>query len=133
MTMKRREFLGNSAAAVAAFTLLPGGSYGKNRRLSANDRVNIATIGCGGRGRANLVALASQNHVAMCDVDWSLVDSRFADIANQVANAQKRAADATDPAAKERALQQVRDWEALQAQIPQATRYTDFREMLSKH
>ena len=47
-------------------------------------------------GRANLQALASQNIVALCDVDWSFVDSRFADIPKQIENAQKRAQEATD-------------------------------------
>ena len=77
--LPRRDFLKTSAAAAAAFTILPSGSYGRTRRISANDRVNIATIGCGGMGRANLQALSSQNLVAMCDVDWSYVDNRFAE------------------------------------------------------
>jgi predicted dehydrogenase len=126
--LDRREFIGTAAA----FTLLPSGSYGKQRRISANDRVNVATVGCGGMGRANMVALANMNLVAMCDVDWGYVDARFADIPNQIANAQKRATEATDPAQKDKALQQVKDWQALQAQIPKSTRYTDYREMLAK-
>jgi predicted dehydrogenase len=130
--LPRRDFLSTGAAAAAAFTLLPSGSYGRTRKISANDKVNIATIGCGGMGRANLQALAGMNHVAMCDVDWAYVDSRFADIPNQIASATRRAADATDPTQKERALQQARDWQALQAQIPKSQRFTDYREMLDK-
>ena len=99
-TLPRRDFMRNVGAAAAAFTLLPSGSYGKQRRISANDKVNVATVGCGGMGRANLVALANMNLVAMCDVDWNYVDSRFADISNQIANANKRANEATDPAQK---------------------------------
>src|SRR5689334_24509011 len=114
-TLDRREFLGTAGAA-AAFTLLPGSGYAKQRRLSANERVNVAFVGCGGMGRANLQALSSQNVVALCDVDWNYVDARFADIANQITNANKRATDATDPAEKDKALQQVKDWQALQAQ-----------------
>src|SRR5690349_4133225 len=123
-TVPRRTFLTTGATAAAAFIILPSGSYGKNRRISANDRVNIATIGCGGMGRANLMALSTMNHVAMCDVDWSYVDTRFADIDNQIANANKRAQEATDAPQRDRALQQVKDWQALQAQIPKAARYT---------
>src|SRR5687767_14929256 len=77
--LPRREFLKTGAAATATFLILPSGLYGKQRRISPNGRVNIATIGCGGMGRANMVALASMNHVALCDVDWNFVDSRFAD------------------------------------------------------
>ena len=90
-TLPRRDFMRNAAATAAALTLLPSGSYGKQRRLSPNDRVNVAFVGCGGMGRANLQALSSQNVVALCDVDWNYVDSRFADIDNQVAAANKRA------------------------------------------
>jgi predicted dehydrogenase len=132
-TLPRRDFMRSAAATAAAFTILPGGSFGKTRRISANDRVNIAAIGVGGMGRANLHALSSQNIVALCDVDWSYVDARYADIPNQVAAAQKRAADAADPAQKERALQQVKDWNALTTQLPKARRYDDYRVMLEKH
>ena len=131
-TLPRREFIRTAAAATAAFTLLPTGSYGKSRHGSANDRVNIAVVGCGGMGRANLMALSSQNLVAMCDVDWGFVDSRFADIAKQLEQAQQRAAQAPDAAAKATAQQQVTAWQELQAQIPKSTRYTDYRQMLSK-
>jgi predicted dehydrogenase len=130
--LPRRDFMRNAAATAAALTLLPSGSYGKQRRISANDKVNVATVGCGGMGRANLVALANMNLVAMCDVDWNYVDSRFADIDNQIVAANKRATEATDPAQKDKALQQVKDWQALQAQIPKSARYTDYREMLAK-
>jgi len=47
------------------------------RHIAPSDRVNIATVGGGGWGASNLTALSSQNLVAMCDVDWAFVDSRF--------------------------------------------------------
>jgi predicted dehydrogenase len=132
-SLPRRDFMRSAAATAAAFTILPGDAFGKTRRISANDRVNIAAIGVGGMGRANLHALSSQNIVALCDVDWNYVDTRFGDIPNQVATAQKRAADAADPVQKERALQQVKDWNALTTQLPKARRYDDYRVMLEKH
>jgi predicted dehydrogenase len=130
--LPRRDFMRGAAAATAAFTFLPGLSHGRQRRISANDKVNIAAVGVGGRGRSVMQAMSSQNLVAMCDVDWAYVDNRFADITTQIENATKRANDATDAAQKERALQQVTTWQALQAQIPKSKRYTDFREMLDK-
>ncbi len=131
--LHRRTFLKTAASTAAAFTLLPSGSYGKTRKISANSRVNVAGIGIGGMGRANLQALSSQNIVALCDVDWNYVDTRYADIPNQIANAQKRAGEATDPVAKQRALDQVRDWNALTPQVAKAKRYDDYRVMLEKH
>ena len=62
-SMTRRRFLGASAT-VAAFTLLPRQGLG-----GGNDKLNIAGIGVGGMGAANLQALESQNIVALCDVD----------------------------------------------------------------
>jgi predicted dehydrogenase len=39
-------------------------------RISPNDKANIVFIGIGNYGAVNLVELASQNIVAVCDVDW---------------------------------------------------------------
>jgi hypothetical protein len=57
----------------------------------ANDRVNVAAVGVGGMGRANLQALSSQNIVALCDVDWNYVDTRFADIPSRSSRPAARA------------------------------------------
>ena len=132
MKLPRRQFMRNAAAATAALAFLPRGAQARPRKIAPSDRVNIAFVGVGGMGRANLQALSSQNIVALCDVDWSFVDSRFADISKQIENAQKRAQEATDAPARERALQQVKDWQELQPKLPKAARYTDYREMLAK-
>ena len=131
--LPRREFLRNAGATAAAFTLLSSGSYGKSKKISANDRVNIAAVGVGGMGRANLQALSSQNIVALCDVDWGYVDNRFADIPNQMAQAQQRSQDAAStPEQKARAAEQLKGWQQLQPQLPKAKRYDDYRQMLEK-
>jgi predicted dehydrogenase len=132
MKLPRRQFMRNAAAATTALTLLPRGAQARPRKLAPSDRVNIAAVGVGGMGRANLQALSSQNIVALCDVDWSYVDSRFADIPTQIENTQKRAQEATDDSARERALQQVKEWQELQPKLPKAARFTDYREMLAK-
>ena len=36
---------------------------------SANEKLNVALIGCGGRGAANLAGVRGENVVALCDVD----------------------------------------------------------------
>src|SRR6478735_5646582 len=130
--LPRREFMRNAAAATAAFTFLPRDVFGKSKRRAPSDRVNIAAVGVGGMGRANLQALSSQNIVALCDVDWSFADSRFADIPKQLEQAQQRLAQATDDSQKQRAQAVIDGWLMLQPQLPKAKRYTDFREMLDK-
>ena len=102
----RRQFLHTAAAAGAALSLLPRQSFSRTRKIAPSDRVNIAAVGIGGMGRANLHALSSQNIVALCDVDWSYVDTRFGDIPNQIAGAQKRAQEAADPVQREGVLRQ---------------------------
>jgi len=132
-SLPRRDFLRAAGATAAAFTIVPGHVLGKSRRIAPSDRVNIATVGVGGMGRANLQALSSQNLVAMCDVDWAFADSRFADIPKQMEQANQRIQDASATAEqKQRAQEQLKGWQGLQAQIPKTRRYTDYREMLDR-
>jgi len=62
-TLNRRRFL---AAGAAAGTLAMAPAIVSAR--SPNEKLNIAIIGCGGRGGANLKSVESQNIVALCDV-----------------------------------------------------------------
>jgi hypothetical protein len=130
--LPRRDFLRHAGAAAAAFTILPSGSYGKTRKISANSRVNVATIGVGGMGRANLHALSSQNIVALCDVDWSYVDRRFAEIPAAIDQAKQRLAQATDDVQRGRQQTQIDGWLELQPKLPKAKRFDDYRVMLEK-
>jgi len=90
----RRDFLGTSTAAAASW-VLPSAGPGAPRRLSPNEKLNIAGIGIGGMGGHNLRQMETENIVALCDVDL-----------NYAANTLKR--------------------------YPQASVYTDYREMLEK-
>ena len=65
-SLSRRQFLGTSASAVAAFHIVPSHVLGKNPPSS---KLNLAFVGCGGRARANIRSLQSENVVALCDVD----------------------------------------------------------------
>ncbi|MGD8786890.1 MAG: Gfo/Idh/MocA family oxidoreductase [Phycisphaerales bacterium] len=74
--ISRRQFMGG-AAAVAAFTIVPRYVLGANGRSSANEKLNIAGIGVGGRGANDLEAVESENIVALCDVDWDRAKGTF--------------------------------------------------------
>src|SRR5688572_33421258 len=68
--ISRRSFLktASAASAVASFpAILRSQPAGVAR--SPNDRLNIALIGVGGRGRAAITDLKNENYVAFCDVD----------------------------------------------------------------
>jgi len=65
-SLNRRQFLASTAAAAGAATLgFPSILRGQN----LNNKLNIAVIACGGRGRANLDGVKNENIVALCDVD----------------------------------------------------------------
>jgi predicted dehydrogenase len=66
----RRAFH-KSAAVVAASLAAPGIVRGRN----LNDKLNIAMIGSGGRGAANMTGVSSENIVVLCDVNAKAVDA----------------------------------------------------------
>lgn len=69
--MKRRSFIKKSAAAGAAFTIVPSFVLGKNH-IAPSDTLYIGAIGVGGRGGgvvSELFATGKVKFVAMCDVD----------------------------------------------------------------
>jgi predicted dehydrogenase len=62
--LSRRQFVGRAAVAGAVLAGAP--AFVSCR--AASEKLNLAIIGCGGRGAANLSAVASENIVALCDV-----------------------------------------------------------------
>ncbi|MGE5294340.1 MAG: Gfo/Idh/MocA family protein, partial [Solirubrobacterales bacterium] len=66
--LSRRDFMG-TAAAVAAFTIVPRHVLGGAGNTAPSDKLNIAGIGIGGRGEGDLDECRSENIVALCDVD----------------------------------------------------------------
>ncbi len=68
--MSRRGFLaGGTSAAVAAPAIIRG--------QLLNDKLDVAIIGCGGRGGANLqeIAACGENIVALCDVNQNNLEA----------------------------------------------------------
>jgi predicted dehydrogenase len=67
-SVTRRQFLYYSALA-AAGTALTGCAAPRPRRISANEKLNIAGVGVGGKGSSDLRCCSSENIVALCDVN----------------------------------------------------------------
>ena len=67
--LNRREMLRNSAlAGIGVWTA--GRGSARAGAPSPNEKLNVAAIGCGGQGAADLGAVAAtENIVALCDVD----------------------------------------------------------------
>lgn len=69
--LSRRSFLQTGALASAGFMIVPRHVLGKGF-TAPSDRLNIAAIGCGGKGDVNInlsYNKGSDNIVALCDVD----------------------------------------------------------------
>jgi hypothetical protein len=66
-TLSRREFLGASAFATAAFTIVPRHVLGGPGYVAPGDKLNLACLG--GKGRSDVAAVSTENIAALCDVD----------------------------------------------------------------
>jgi hypothetical protein len=73
----RRLFLSRSSAALASVIVLPGHVLGLRGATPPSERLNIAAIGIGGQGGADLDNLKSENIVALVDVDQRRGQSSF--------------------------------------------------------
>lgn len=75
----RRTFIratASAAATGASLMIVPRHVLGQGL-TPPSDTVNIATVGIGGRGAQVTQNLMSQNIVAVCDVDFALLESRL--------------------------------------------------------
>lgn len=69
--LTRRQFLKAASLAAAATHLLP--CPASPRPLSPNDKLNLGVIGTANRARQNIAALESENIVALCDIDDTML------------------------------------------------------------
>lgn len=160
--VSRRNFMRTAATAAAtgaSVMIVPRHVLGQGM-TPPSDIVNIASIGVSGRGASITQAVMSQNIVAMCDVDFGLLDNRLAAWRNQAfpitgptppstGGGQGAGAAAAPPQPTWQnfgtsKLQQAADakWKPqpqaetlrrfITEQVPRMARYRDYREMLEK-
>lgn len=77
LNFSRRSFIGTAAVAAAGFTIVPRHAVAGLGHIPPSDKLNIAGIGIGGKGKVNLKNMPGQNIVALCDVDWDYADPVF--------------------------------------------------------
>src|SRR5436309_7876132 len=147
MGISRRKFVKNVSVAGAGLAVVPRNVLGKGF-AAPSDTLNVAVVGVGGQGRANMINLASQNIVAMCDVDWDYADESLGRLDADVASRRKRL-DATPqnpildalgkplpmltPLERDRSIAQINGMLRLKNEhLPRAKRYADYREMLER-
>jgi predicted dehydrogenase len=79
LPINRRSFLTAAGSTAATFTILKAGSA---RTYAANEKLNIASIGAGGQASGDIRSVASENIVALCDVDWGRAAGTFKQFPN---------------------------------------------------
>ena len=72
----RRKFVYYSALAGGAVLVPWSASAARARFKSPNEKLNIAVIGAGGKGSSDTDHCATDNIVALCDVDENTLKSR---------------------------------------------------------
>jgi predicted dehydrogenase len=150
----RRRFLSTVGMATAGFTIVPRHVLGRGFQ-APSDRLDIAVVGVGGRGRQVMTNMASQNLVAMCDVDWGYADQGFAGLPKEIGTLEERIAanvfEVRTPASarnegappvitfrqmtpveRARAIALVGRQKVIVEAAPKATRHQDFRRMLDE-
>jgi predicted dehydrogenase len=136
--LSRRSFIRNAAVTGAAVSIVPRHVLGRGF-TPPSDLLNIAAVGVGGMGRSNLINLASQNIVALCDVDWAYTDKNLSRLDTDASNLQQHI-DHPDATGKAAAPQMNDKAKARLANIlhlkndliPKAKRYSDYRKMLDQ-
>jgi len=145
--ISRRQFVGHVAATSAGIAIVPRHVLGRGQ-TAPSDRFNVAAVGVGGQGRSNLVNLATENVVAVCDVDWEYANKGFAGLDGNIASDQARLdRDAAGqprvdgqgkpepkltPLERERMAATIDRMKQLKDKLPRAARYDDFRQMLDR-
>jgi hypothetical protein len=150
----RRKFVTDIGLAAAGFAIVPRHVLGRGFE-APSDTLNVASVGVGGMGRSNMINLASQNIVAICDVDWEYANKGFAQLEQDIASLQKRIEDNViefrppasarnqgdapvqkrplTPLERSRMTAQVEGMQRVKDQhLPRVKRYQDYREMLDK-
>ena len=145
--MSRRSFVTKVAATGAGFAIVPREVLGRGF-TAPSDRLNVACVGVGGQGRENLINLATQNVVALCDVDWDYAGKALDRLGDDMASTQKRLDATPDNPVKDsdgkplpmltalersRAATRIENMGRLKNEhAPRAKRYQDYREMLDR-
>jgi predicted dehydrogenase len=90
--MKRRNFIKGASTALAGGVFLSPSILSASTRIAANDKINIAIIGCNGMGWANvnsLLKIADVDLIGICDVDNNAIQKRLLDYAKLRSNKPK--------------------------------------------
>lgn len=138
--ISRRGFLTKAVTSGAALAVVPRHVLGRGF-TPPSDTFNVAGVGVGGMGSVNLTNLASQNIVALCDVDWGYAGKGLNRLDADITKLQARL-DQPDPEPhpgeppvefdRVKANERLDNMIKLKERVPEAKRYQDYRQMLER-
>ena len=130
--ISRRNFLAGTAIAATGLMIVPRHVLGGPGHTAPSDRLNIAGIGVGGMGLHNIRALAGENIVALCDVDWGYAEKSFRGMFADLGHMQARLDKAQTPAKRQELQDDIARVTQLSRNFDSIKRYTDYRRMLEQ-
>ncbi|MDX1647909.1 MAG: Gfo/Idh/MocA family oxidoreductase [Longimicrobiales bacterium] len=113
--VSRRDFVSTSSKLALGGMVVPARVLGGPRQRAPSDTLNVAIVGAGGMGAENAQELGSENIVAVCDLDFDLVESKI----------EERLTD-EDGHPREKGHRWAQQYQA-------AAKYTRYEEMLEAH
>ena len=75
--VSRRQFLRATGVVAGSFLIVPSSVLARGGEQAPNSKLNLAGIGIGGQGGHDVNELASENIVALCDVDAGYAGGLF--------------------------------------------------------
>jgi len=130
--ISRREFLAGTAIAATGLMIVPRHVLGGPGHTAPSDRLNIAGIGVGGMGMHNMRALAGENIVALCDVDWRYTEKSFRGMVDGLGKAQARLDKAQTAKERQELHDEIVQTKLLADKFGSIKRHTDYRRMLDQ-
>ena len=85
MVVGRRKFLSSAFFTASGLSLLPEIGF-SNGIVSANDKINVAVIGCNNKGfnvMREFLRTGQVNCVGLCDIDSRVLDRRLTEVTQQ--------------------------------------------------
>src|SRR5919109_5414511 len=117
----RRDFLTTAASTAAAITIVPRHVLGRGV-TPPSDKLNIAVCGIGGMGRSNALNVATQNIVALCDVDWDYAGRALDGVDTNIQRGQGQLGQAKDDAERKRIQQGIDAARLFKDQLPKVAK-----------
>src|SRR5688500_4675147 len=130
--ISRRDFVADAGKLAFGAMIVPRHVLGGVGYRAPSATLNVACVGVGGMGMNNMKALFGENIVAICDVDFGLVDRKVASELRPRQTPVTPRQGQTQQQADEEAARQVAEQAKLKEVYARAAKYTDWRVMLEK-